>query len=178
MGHPTRWIVAVIAGATLQACTSKAPQAEPAGQATQANTEKDVAAINAVQDREVALVATGNADSLITIATSDAELMPPDEPGVHGRDAMRKWAETVFGQATMSGRYTSSDVTVSGDLAVARYTADLTMTPKAGGAPVTEKIKGIHVMKRQPDGTWKIAQDVWNSDAPAVAPSLPPAKNR
>ena len=36
----------------------------------------------------------------------------------------------------------------------------------------------IHLLKRQPDGTWKIAQDVWNSDAPAVAPMLPPAKNK
>ena len=175
MNHPARWIVAVIAGATLQACAGKAEQA---GQATQANTEKDVAAINAVQDREVALVATSNADSLITIATDDAELMPPDEPAVHGRDAMRKWAETVFSQVAMSGRYTSSDVTVAGDLAVARYTADLTITPKAGGAPVTERIKGIHVMKRQPDGTWKIAQDVWNSDAPPTPPSTPAAKNK
>jgi len=84
----------------------------------------------------------------------------------------------MFAQASLSGRYTSSDVTISGDLAVVRYTAELTMTPKAGGSPATERIKGIHVMKRQSDGTWKIAQDVWNSDAPAVAPTLPPAKKK
>jgi ketosteroid isomerase-like protein len=175
MRHPARWIVVVIAGATLQACASKA---EPPAQTSQANTEKDVAAINAVQDRELALASTGNADSLVTIGTSDAELMPPDEPAVHGRDAMKKWAETMFSQASVSGRYTSSDVTVSGDLAVVRYSGELTITPKAGGAPATERIKGIHVMKRQADGTWKIAQDVWNSDAPAAAPSLPPVKNK
>ena len=175
MRHPARWIVVVIAGATLQACGGNAPPPEQAGQA---NTEKDVAAVNAVQDRELALVATGSPDSLITIATSDAELMPPNEPAVHGRDAMKRWAETVFGQVSMSGRYTSSDVTVTGDLAVARYTGELTITPKAGGAPATERIKGIHVMKRQPDGTWKIAQDAWNFDAPAVTPSLPPAKSK
>jgi ketosteroid isomerase-like protein len=104
--------------------------------------------------------------------------MPPDEPAVHGRDAMRKWAETVFSQMTMSGRYTSSDVTVSGDLAVVRYTGEITMTPKAGGRPATEHIKGIHVMKRQPDGSWKIAQDVWNSDAPPAPPPSTPAKSK
>ena len=175
MRHPARWIVVVIAGATLQACASKAA---PPAEAGQANTEKDVAAINAVQDREIALGATGNADSLISVTTSDAEYLPPNEPAVRGHDALKKWAETMFSQASVSGRYTSSDVTVSGDLAVVRYDGELTITPKAGGAPATERIKGIHVMKRQPDGTWKIAQDVWNSDAPAVAPSLPPAKNR
>ena len=163
MRHPARWIVVVIAGAAIQACASKA---EPPAQAGQANTEKDVAAINAVQDRELAMAATSSADSLASVGTNDAVLMPPDEPAVHGVDAMKKWAETMFSQASLSGRYTSSDVTVSGDLAVARYTGELTMTPKAGGAPVTERIKGIHVMKRQPDGSWKITQDVWNSDAP------------
>ena len=167
MRHPARWIVVVIAGATLQACASKA---EPPAQAGQANTEKDVAAVNAMQDREIAMAATGSPDSLATVATNDAELMPPDEPAVHGLDAMKKWAETTFSQASLSGRYTSSDVTISGDLAVARYTGELTITPKAGGAPVTEHIKGIHVMKRQPDGSWKIAQDVWNSDAPPAPP--------
>jgi ketosteroid isomerase-like protein len=175
MRHPARWIVVAIAGAALQACASKA---EPPAQAAQANTENDVAAINAAQDRELAMAATGNADSMATVVTSDAELMPPNEPAVHGLDAVKKWAETMFSQASVSGRYTSSDVTVSGDLAVARYTGELTITPKAGGAPVTERIKGIHVMKRQPDGSWKIAQDVWNSDAPAVAASLPPAKSK
>jgi ketosteroid isomerase-like protein len=25
-------------------------------------------------------------------------------------------------------------------------------------------IKGIHVYKRQADGSWQMAQDVWNSD--------------
>lgn len=175
MRHPARWIVVAIAGAALQACASKA---EPPAQAGQANTENDVAAINAAQDRELAMAATGNADSMATVVTSDAELMPPNEPAVHGLDAVKKWAETMFSQASLSGRYTSSDVTVSGDLAVARYTGELTITPKAGGAPVTERIKGIHVMKRQPDGSWKIAQDVWNSDAPAVAASLPPAKSK
>ena len=169
MRHPARWIVVVIAGATLQACASKAEPPTPSGQA---NTEKDVAAINAVQDRELAMAATGSTDSLATVGTSDFELMPPDEPAVHGLDAMKQCAEKMFSQTSVSGRYTSSDVTVSGDLAVARFSGELTMTPKAGGAPVTERIKGIHVMKRQPDGSWKIVQDVWNSDAP---PNPPPA---
>ena len=175
MRHPARCIVVVLAVGTLQACASKA---EPPAQPGQANTEQDVAAINAVQDREIAMAATSSADSLATVVTSDAELMPPDEPAVHGLDAVKKWAEAMFAQASLSGRYTSSDVTVSGDLAVARYTGELTVTPKAGGAPVTELIRGIHVMKRQPDGSWKIAQDVWNSEARAAAPSLPPAKSK
>jgi ketosteroid isomerase-like protein len=31
---------------------------------------------------------------------------------------------------------------------------------------VTETIKGVYVLHRQADGSWKIAMDVWNADAP------------
>ena len=58
---------------------------------------------------------------------------------------------------------------VSGDLAVHRFTGELTLTPKAGGDAVTEAIKGLHVLRKQADGTWKITQDVWNTDRPAPA---------
>ena len=39
------------------------------------------------------------------------------------------------------------------------------VTPRAGGEAVTETFKGIHVYRRQADGSWKIAQDAWNMDA-------------
>ena len=71
------------------------------------------------------------------------------------RNGHSKSADSV-GQITMTGRYTSSEVSVSGDWAVDRYTATLTATPKAGGSATEEKIKGVHIMKRQPDGTWKV----------------------
>jgi ketosteroid isomerase-like protein len=175
MRKPTRWAIVIVSSALGLACGNRAPQA---AQTARGTTDADVAAIKAVQDREIAMAATGNMDSLLTVIGDDPELMPPDEPAVHGRDGLRKWAEGMFAQSTLSGRYTSSDVTVSGDLAVVRYVGDLTVTPKSGGGAVTEHIKGIHVMKRQPDGAWKITQDVWNSDAPAPAAPPPAAPTK
>jgi ketosteroid isomerase-like protein len=70
-------------------------------------------------------------------------------------------------QVAVSGRYDSSDVVVSGDLAVRRFTGRLTLTPKVGGDPITERVKGLHVRRKQADGSWKITQDVWNVDEPA-----------
>jgi len=147
------------------------------GASTPVNTEADVAAINAVREREIGFVGAGNADSLAAVYTDDVFMMPPNEPGVNGREAVRQWAQTTFGQVTMSGRYTNSQVTVAGDWAVDRYTGVLTVTPKAGGAPMEEQIKGIHVMRRDPDGSWRIAQDIWNSDA-APPPAPPPTPTK
>ncbi len=64
----------------------------------------------------------------------------------------------------MSLEYTGSDVTVAGDWAIERYVGTVMMTPKAGGETITETIKGIHIYRRQPDGSWRIAQDIWNSN--------------
>jgi ketosteroid isomerase-like protein len=57
-------------------------------------------------------------------------------------------------------------VQVVGDVGIVHYTGEMTATPKKGGKPATEIIKGLHIYKRQADGSWKIAQDVWNTDAP------------
>src|SRR5262245_66644323 len=103
MRHPAHWIVVVIAGATLQACASNEPEPAQASQTSQASTEKDVAAVNAVQDREIALASTASADSFVTVVTSDAYIMPPDEAAVSGADAVRKWAAAMFSQYTLSG---------------------------------------------------------------------------
>ena len=38
-----------------------------------------------------------------------------------------------------------------------------------GGQKLAEDVgKGIHVYRRQTDGTWKLQMDVWNSDRPAI----------
>lgn len=169
MKNSGQWLVPVLATVAALACARPAPQAD-----TKADTQADVAAINGIREKEVALAASGNMDSLMTVYASDVHWMPPNEPGIHGEEGLKKSFEAMLGQVTLDVAYTSSDVTVSGDWAVDRYTGVITATPKAGGSPIEEKIKGVHIMKRQPDGTWRIAQDVWNTDAPAP-PSAPPS---
>jgi len=141
------------------------------------DTAADVAALKAMQDRELAVLSSGNLDTIMTAYTSDLYMMAPGEPAVVGSDAVRKWVGAMLADNTVTGKYTSADVEVSGDLGVVRYAGDLVVTPKKkGGQPMTEHIKGLHVFKRQADGSWKIAQDVWNTDAPPPAPPPAPTK--
>ncbi len=154
-------------------CAGGAPSAA-------ANNDADVKAIDALRDRELALVFAGALDSMGTIYTDDVDFMPPGEPAVQGLDAVKKWAQAALAQASMSGKYTSSHVTVSGDVAVDRYTATLSTTAKAGGPAMEETLKGLHILKRQPSGGWRIAIDTWNPDKaeapPAPAPAPPKKK--
>jgi ketosteroid isomerase-like protein len=153
--------LAVVAGC------ARTPSPEPV------DASADVAAIDAVREAEMAMINSGSADGVAEVYAANVAMMPPNEPTVNGMDALRTWWTELASQVTMTGRYTSSEVTVSGDWAFDRYTAELTATPRAGGESVTETIKGVHVLQRGADGSWRVVQDVWNSDAPPAGAAAP-----
>jgi ketosteroid isomerase-like protein len=57
-------------------------------------------------------------------------------------------------------------VRAAGDLAVGWGTYTLTITPEAGGEPLTDMGKWMAIAERQPDGTWRGLRNIWNQDAP------------
>jgi ketosteroid isomerase-like protein len=82
-----------------------------------------------------------------------------------GHEAVAAWNAEFTGMFDVTGGYTGSEVVVLGDWAIERYTGEVTLTPAEGEA-ATATFKGIHIYQRQADGSWKIAQDIWNMDAP------------
>ncbi|MCB0167201.1 MAG: SgcJ/EcaC family oxidoreductase, partial [Anaerolineae bacterium] len=72
---------------------------------------------------------------------------------------------------TYDMKITNEEVNVSGDQAVARGTYAATITPKDGSEPITIDGKYMTLLKRQPDGTWKIYRDIFNSNVPPAAPA-------
>ncbi len=134
---------------------------QPAGN----STEEDVAAINEVRGMEAEGVNSGDAERALEPYTDNVAFMAPNAPLMTGKEAVRSWFSGAMEQFDVSVNYTFSDVQVAGDWAVERYAGTATFTPKDGSDAMVEQIKGIHVYQRQADGTWKIAQDIWNSDA-------------
>jgi len=58
------------------------------------------------------------------------------------------------------------EVQVAGDWGYARGTYSLSVTPKAGGETAFDNGKWLKIFKRQPDGSWKIFRNCFNSDVP------------
>ncbi len=123
-----------------------------------------VEAINQVREREAAALTSEALEDLPTAYAADVVMMPPDEPVVMGQEASQTWFADFLEMFVVNLEYTSSDVSVAGDWAIERYTGTVMLTPRAGGETVTETIKGIHIYKRQSDGSWRIVQDIWNYD--------------
>lgn len=135
------------------------PQSDPA-----TSTEEDVAAVLAVRDAEVASIIGG--DTVLAHLADDVLLMPPNEPAREGKAAARAWMQAMTQQATVQSlNYTTSNVTIAGDWAIEPYAGSATIVP-IGGEPATETVKGIHIYRRQADGSWKLVQDAWNGDQP------------
>jgi ketosteroid isomerase-like protein len=165
--------IALVAALGMFVASACAPAPAPAP--APVDTSADVAAINQLASQEMALFTSGATTGLDAVFAADFVGMPPNEPLIQGLPALVAWADTINEQFTLGGGYDTSDVVVSGDWAVHRFTGSLTMTPKAGGDAMSEAIKGVHVLQRQADGSWRITQDVWNSDAPP--PPMAPGGN-
>ncbi len=137
------------------------------------NEEADRAAIAKLHADEMAAFSSGDIAAFENIFTDDIVAMPPNEPALNGLAALRTWAETLYSAYEVQGEYTSSDLTLAGDWAFERLDLTLTISPITGGGAMAESGKCIHVYKRQADGSWKIAQDIWNmNNAAASAPQV------
>mgnify|MGYP006299180227 CR=1 FL=1 len=92
-------------------------------------------------------------------------VVPPDQQGVVGTDEIRAWLQGFFDSFTVDELEISvSDHAIHGDLAVAHYHYSWSLAPAGGGEPVQETGQGLWAFERQPDGSWLIAYDIWNSD--------------
>ena len=103
--------------------------------------------------------------------TDDAMMLPANGPALHGKADIQAW---MAAYPPFSNFVTTVDeVEGNDDMGYMRgsYEMDITMPGMTG--PTHEKGKWIEVLKKQADGSWKVARDIFNSDLPVMAP---PAK--
>jgi ketosteroid isomerase-like protein len=53
---------------------------------------------------------------------------------------------------------------MSGEVAVERVEYRAIVSLKDGGTTTEDTGKGLHVYRRERDGSWKLSDDIWNSD--------------
>jgi ketosteroid isomerase-like protein len=144
--------------------------------AQQGSASPNVAAVRqSIEAGNTALIAAlQKGDSLGAAALYDdsAMVLPSEMPAVSGRAAITSFWAGMGGMFTVSNmKLVVGDVVASGDLASETGRFEMTLTPKAkGGKPIQDKGKYLVVWKKQPDGSYKLFRDMWNSDA-APAPA-------
>ncbi len=106
----------------------------------------------------------------VVFYADDAVLCPPNEASVTTKDAVRKAWEELLEAPGAAIKWTSAKVEVakSGEIGYVRGTYEQTMN-NPGGEPVTERGKYVEIFKKQADGSWKCAVDIWSSDTPSAS---------
>ena len=148
-------------------CQEKAP-VDTRPQDERAIRAADAAALQAAQAKDV--------ERAVANFAAGASWLPPNAPTVTGKDAIRAaWSRLMASPGfDIEWQIDKVEVARAGDLAYTLYTYQLT-TQGPDGRNATDRGKDMAVWKKQPDGSWKIVSDAFNSDLPVATPAKAPA---
>ena len=141
-----------------------------------ADSAKEVAALQAVDQTWEKSYNAGNADAVATLYDEHAVLLPPGAPAVNGRAAIKAFFAKDTTESQKAGVTFSLGPKpaggVSGDMGWQSGT--YAVKDKAGKVVETGKYLSVSMKK---GGKWLYVRDTWNADgAPAPAESAAPAK--
>lgn len=118
------------------------------------------------RDAEWAAAASEGRDveRVLSYWTDDAVVMPPGLPAVVGKDALRRYVEARMQIPGFSINWTSTDVIFSpdGNLAYMFGLNAITMNAP-DGTPETTEGRAVTIWRRETDGEWRCAVDIWNA---------------
>ncbi len=121
----------------------------------------------AIRDRSQAFVKAFNdkaVDQILTIYAENSVFMPPNQPVIRGRDALKTFYEDLFKSGASNLKLDLAEVSGHGPLAYASGSYEMDLKP-ASGQPVRDRGKFLFVLRRMAD-TWRYEYTVWNSDLP------------
>ena len=147
---------------SLAGCSAGPPAAVPesAAAADRAAVESSTAAFHQA-------LRTNDLEAFMPFVAEDVLFMPPGEPPVRGREAVRQWMTGFLAQyRTASLTLAEREVLVGNGWAVELGTFQWELQPVAGGSAVVDRGNYMQVWAQQADKSWRFAREVYNSAVP------------
>jgi ketosteroid isomerase-like protein len=117
---------------------------------------------------------TNDSARVLAYVADDVLMMPPGEPPVRGKEAMRAWYAAFLSQYQTSDLVLSNrEVILGAGWATELGAYEWHLTPVTGGAPMVDHGHYMQVWTRLPSGEWRFAREIWNSSVILPAPSGP-----
>jgi len=121
-------------------------------------------AIDSAMVRFADAMTKGDVAGMASAYTDDAVTMPANAKAFRGRAELDKYNAGMFSQFSVtSAKFATNDLIVTGDYAIESGTYEMTMKPKTGKV-INDVGKYVSIWKKQPDGSWKMIRDIFNSD--------------
>jgi ketosteroid isomerase-like protein len=150
---------ALIAGLTLAAC-------QPRNTETAADAQYGTPDFALMNEAYNAAMNAGDAEAMGMLYAVDAVSMPPNASSLVGRAAIVADAAADFTIMTANLSSNTEGHYLMGDMAVDWGTYLFTGTFEDSDSTVTDEGKYVAIWKLQPDGSWQIVRDIWNSNTP------------
>jgi len=112
-------------------------------------------------------IAAKDVDRAVSFWADDAVVMPPSQPSIVGKPAIRRFVSESFRIPGFGIRWETTAVNVSpqGGMAYAFAKTTTTLTGPDGKS-MSLPAKSVTVWRKGADGTWKCVVDAWSDDAP------------
>jgi uncharacterized protein (TIGR02246 family) len=104
----------------------------------------------------------GKAEAMDQLIDLNGVWLPPGKPALVGKDSIVKHYSDYFTQVRSKFELQPGDIQLCDGWAFMNGAFSRADTPKAGGEVKQASGNYLFVLKKQPDGTWKIARDIWN----------------
>jgi uncharacterized protein (TIGR02246 family) len=134
----------------------------PAG----APSKADLESIRRLRSEFVQATNAGDADRLGSLFTEDAIFVPEDDATCEGRDAIADYLDDVMRDAPETIDLDVQETRVEGDWAFERLDVTIHSTDPESGEATETWARYFWVLKRQPDGGWKIDRAIYNIEEP------------
>jgi uncharacterized protein (TIGR02246 family) len=110
-------------------------------------------------------------EKLLSFYADDAVVLPAHAAILTTKDSIRNIFQKLLSIPGVALRWKPTKVTAagSGDLAYSTGTYEMS-APDDTGKPSIDRGKYVAVWKKQANGNWKVAVDIWNTDLPLPAP--------
>jgi ketosteroid isomerase-like protein len=127
------------------------------------NTQ-DLAAIEALNQQYLAAINNADIDALNALTTESQIMFAPNRAPVAGKaENVAAW-QSLFEQFEIEEAWMPGETALGGDWAWQRGRFRVTATARNGGEPQTSTGHYLRILARQPDGTWRIAIDMFSGD--------------
>jgi ketosteroid isomerase-like protein len=118
--------------------------------------------IDALNTQFVQALERGDAAGIAALYAPDARVMPPGMPAMTGDGIRELWGRFI-GMGINGAALKTLSLEEHDDVAIEVGEYEMRV-----GAALVDNGKYVVVHRRQPDGSWKLGVDIFNSDRPAT----------
>jgi ketosteroid isomerase-like protein len=126
-------------------------------------SEEDLAAVTGASQAWAEAFGADDDAAAAAFGTENAVLMPPNMPAFQGRQALEEYVATF---AVTDFSVARLEIDGRGDLAFAWSTYVVSFVPEGLTEEGSYSGKYLAIWRKQADGSWLIAAQIWNSDEP------------